>query len=379
MKKKILIMISRYSPGHKEGGPIRSMINLTNEFSDAYDFYILTHDRDHGDIFPYENIKVGAWNTFGNVNVYYANYKDFNHHLIRRLSLDKDIIYLCGPYYHYTRITLLLKVLGVIKKPIVIASMGSFSRGALQLKKWKKMTYLALTRFFGFYRNIYWSVSSEFEHQDLNRVFGEKTSQVYVAEDLPRKYLQEPLFPRKPKGTIHIIFISRISRIKNLDYVIDIVSQLRGDIKFSIYGYIEDQKYWSSCLKKLVAFPHNVTWSVHGEVSTEDVLKVFEQSDVFLFPTMSENYGHVIYESMASATVPIISDQTPWKDFNQLECGSVIPLHDKEQFINVCQTFIDMDEMTFDAWRKRAYQYAIKKYNHSISKSGYPIIFEAIK
>jgi len=378
MKKKILIMISRYSPGHKEGGPIRSMINLTNEFSSSYDFYILTHDRDHGDIYPYENIKVNTWNKFGDVHVFYANYKDFNRKLIKKLAEPMDIIYLCGPYYHYTRATLLLKVMRKLKQPIVIASMGSFSQGALSLKKYKKLAYIKLSKFLGFYKNIYWSVSSEFEKNDLISVFGEKKTKIFTAEDLPRKYLPQIKHRKKEKGSLHIIFISRISRIKNLDYVIDIVSKLKGDIKFSIYGYIEDQKYWGSCLKKLVSIPHHINWSVQGEVATEEVLQTFEQADVFLFPTMSENYGHVIYEALASATLPIISDQTPWQDFDQEKCGAVIPLHQMELFVKKCQEFVDMDEVTFNTWSANAFQYAIKKYEKSKEESGYPIIFEEI-
>lgn len=372
-------MISRYSPGHKEGGPIRSMINLTNEFSDAYDFYILTHDRDHGDIYPYEDIMVGKWNQFGNTHVYYAHYQSFNAKLIKKLSQEMDILYLCGPYYHYTRITLMLKVLKMIKKPIVVASMGSFSKGALELKKWKKLIYLTITKFLGFYKNIYWSASSVYEEKDILRIFERSKPNIFIAEDLPRKYLLKPLMPEKKQGALRIIFISRISRIKNLDYAIDIVSQLKGDIHFSIYGYIEDQKYWANCLKKLIAIPHHIKWSVHGEVSTEEVLHVFEKHDIFLFPTMSENYGHVIYESMASATVPVISDQTPWKDFSDTTCGYIVPLHDQVQFVESCQKLVDMDSKSFDLMRKRSYQYAIQKYEKSVAESGYPIIFEVMK
>ncbi len=371
-------MISRYSPGHKEGGPIRSMINLTNEFSSSYDFYILTHDRDHGDISPYENIIVNTWNKFGDVQIYYANYKNFHSKLIKELAQQMDIIYLCGPYYHYTRATLWLKFFNQIKQPIVIASMGSFSKGALSLKRYKKLIYIGLTRFLGFYKNIYWSVSSLFERNDLVSIFKDKNTKIFIAEDLPRKYLPQITSRKKHKNTLHIIFLSRISRIKNLDFVIDIVSKLKGDIKFSIYGYIEDQKYWGSCLNKLVSIPHNINWSIHGEVSTEDVLQTFESADVFLFPTMSENYGHVIYESLAAATVPVISDQTPWQDLDTYQCGAVIPLHQMDMFVKKCQEFVDMDEETFQTWSVNAYDYAIKKYKKSKEESGYPIIFEDI-
>jgi hypothetical protein len=36
--------------------------------------------------------------------------------------------------------------------------------------------------------------------------------------------------------------------------------------------------------------------------------------DLFLFPTLGENYGHVISEALASGCPVVISDQTPWRN-----------------------------------------------------------------
>lgn len=59
------------------------------------------------------------------------------------MTEDADLIYVCGPYNDYAYKTLLLKRIGRIKKPVVVASMGSFSAGALQIKSHKKR-YLCL-------------------------------------------------------------------------------------------------------------------------------------------------------------------------------------------------------------------------------------------
>ena len=47
-KRRILILNGRYLPGYKDGGPVRSIKNLTDRLGEKYDFRILTVDRDHG-------------------------------------------------------------------------------------------------------------------------------------------------------------------------------------------------------------------------------------------------------------------------------------------------------------------------------------------
>ncbi len=54
--------MGRYLPGYKDGGPIRSIKNLTDILGDEYDFYIVCQDRDQGDTMPYQNIRYGEWN-----------------------------------------------------------------------------------------------------------------------------------------------------------------------------------------------------------------------------------------------------------------------------------------------------------------------------
>lgn len=47
--RKILILAGRYLPGYKDGGPLRTLINLTDALGDEYEFYIACFDRDQGE------------------------------------------------------------------------------------------------------------------------------------------------------------------------------------------------------------------------------------------------------------------------------------------------------------------------------------------
>lgn len=95
-KKVILIITGRYLPGYKDGGPVRSVKNLVDCLGEEYQFRILTCDRDHGDTQPYPNVKVNEWNQVGDAQVYYVKPKGFSGSVIRSLSVEADLLYVCG-------------------------------------------------------------------------------------------------------------------------------------------------------------------------------------------------------------------------------------------------------------------------------------------
>ena len=137
--KKVIILMGRYCPGHKDGGPIRSIANLTGLLGDEYLFHVVCLDRDAGDALPYKNIKRNEWNCVGKAWVWYLPPGGFTFSTIHFLTRDADVIYSCGFYDDYGYKTLLLKRFGFLKKTrIAVASMGTFSPGALAIKYLKK-------------------------------------------------------------------------------------------------------------------------------------------------------------------------------------------------------------------------------------------------
>ena len=107
--RKILIIMGRYLPGYKDGGPVRSIKNLIDRLGNEYDFHILTADRDHGDEQPYLSIKVREWNPVGNAKVFYVEPCGFNEETVLNCAKGMDMIYICGSFNEYARTTLKLK------------------------------------------------------------------------------------------------------------------------------------------------------------------------------------------------------------------------------------------------------------------------------
>ena len=70
---RILIVVGRYLPGFRAGGPIRSIANTVDWLGDEFEFQIVTADRDIGDKCPYPGIRRDDWQMVGKGQVRYVS------------------------------------------------------------------------------------------------------------------------------------------------------------------------------------------------------------------------------------------------------------------------------------------------------------------
>lgn len=374
--KKILILTGRYLPGFKDGGPVRSIVNLVDCFGDKYEIKIMCTDRDHGDTESYPDISVYDWNDVRGAKVFYVPPKGYALSLIKRLADDADIVYCCGPYNDYAISAMLLNRMGLIRCPFVVASMGSFSPEAYAIKGGKKRLFVAVMKMLGFFRKVTWSVTSKREEDELKAVIGQKAKTI-IAEDLPRKGIIAHDH-KKEESSLKVIFLSRISRKKNLLKAVQALNGISGNlnITFDIYGNMEDPDYYSECEAVLKELPENIKWEYKGLADSDEVPGIWAKYDVFLFPTMGENYGHVIAEAMSGGCVPVISDQTPWMDLNENGCGCVIPLEKTEEFTKALEALASLSSAEMEKMAANAQDYIRRHNEESINNSGYLKIFE---
>lgn len=285
-----------------------------------------------------------------------------------------DLIYLCGFFDDYGYKILLLNRLNMLHgKPVAVASMGTFSEGALSQKALKKRIFIGCCKAFGF-RNMKWSVTSELELGDVKRNIG-KDAECMIAEDLPRSNVPGRR-QREYREYLDVVFLSRISPMKNLSGAIKCLKNLQANVRFTIYGPKEDGVYWSSCLKELDNLPSNICWSYKGDVLSEEVQEKLQQHEIFLFPTKGENYGHVIFEALSVGCIPVISDQTPWNIIAQRGAGYVLPITDEmEEFTTALEELARLSEWKKLEMSKKAVQIAREKLNQAKNENGYRTLF----
>lgn len=373
-KKDILIIMGRYLPGYKDGGPVRSIKNLVDYLGDEYNFKILTCDRDHGDTESYLNIKVNEWNQVGKASVYYVPPKGFKFSIIKKLSKEVDLIYCCGCFNDYAINTLILKRLKQIKIPVVVAAMGLFSPMEFKLKYKKKKLFTTVFNILGMFKNIYWSATSEMEINEIKKQV-RTNDNFFIAEDLPRKVDDTPIIKKKEVGKLKVVWISRIAPKKNLKGAIKILQQVEGDVDFVIYGPKHVSEYWNECEEELKKLPRNVKWSWGGSIESENVVEILKQHHVFLFPTFGENYGHVIQEALSAGCPTILSDQTPWRDLEKNNVGYVYGIEEIGNFKIAIEKYLSMNQCEFQEISNNAKKYSSNNINSKVENTGYRDIF----
>lgn len=372
--KKILIVMGGYLPGYKYGGPVQTVKNMTDCLGDEYDFRVLTVDRDYGDNTAYSNIRYDDWNPIGKTKIWYVTPKGFSQDIIQQMEKEIDLFYVFGCFEDYARLIMRMKRAGKLKKPVVMAPMGCFSPGAFRIKYVKKKTYITACKLFGWFRNVVWCVTGEQDQEDVRHIIGEG-AMCYIAENIPRQMNQMPEPVYKEKGVLRVVFLSRISPKKNLDYAVEILRNVKGQVIFDMYGVMEDRAYFSLCEERMNTLPENIVCQYHGEIEPYRTLEIFSQYHVFLFPTKGENFGHVIYEAMAGGCIPVISDQCPWKDLETKQAGRVLPLNDVDAYVDAMQKLIDMDHDEYGQWQKRTAEYA-REFGKRADGNGYRKVFE---
>jgi glycosyltransferase involved in cell wall biosynthesis len=347
-KPVILTFIRHYLPGFKYGGPSRSVFNMVQHLGGEYEFKIVTYDRDWGDTKPYDGVMPNQWQYSNGAMVYYFSPESCTLKGISNLvtNVHHDVLYLNSFFDQAFTVRLLLaRRMGYLPtKPIVVAPRGEFEEGSISLKHKKKCVYIRLARFFGLYSKVIWQASSQLEALDIRKHMKSDCNVIYVALNLPTILIPSTSNTLCTRSTtdsagFRAVFLSRISREKNLDYALRVLSRVVAKVDFDIYGPIEDATYWKECEVLIRELPPNVSVTYLGSVKHSQVADVFSQYDLFFFPTSGENYGHVIVEALTAGTPVLISDRTPWSSLEVDGLGWVRDLAQMDSFVKTIENY----------------------------------------
>ncbi|MFA5973315.1 MAG: glycosyltransferase family 4 protein [Lentimicrobiaceae bacterium] len=370
-KPIILIFIAHYLPGYKSGGPVRSICNIVEALSEEFEFRIITSDRDYKESNPYVGIKPNQWQYVGNAQVFYLTPDAFNlKYIVKLLSKTAyDVLYINSFFDPITTIRLLIgRRIGLIpEKPVVLAPRGELDLGCMNLKYVKKKLYIQFAKFFGLYKEITWHASSNYEVLDIMRIMNVKPDLIQIALNIPTlaKDNEDYFVPiAQDIEGLKLIFLSRISREKNLDYALKVLSLVKAHLIFDIYGTIEDPKYWDECRELILKLPSNIKVNYRGNIIHAKVAQIFSQYDLFFFPTRGENYGHVIIESLTNGTQVLISKTTPWRNLETDRLGWDFDLASIKSFVNVIENLASQNiEQRFEL-RKIVKTAMLKRLNY---------------
>jgi len=344
-KPVILLFTTSYLPGYKAGGILRTIVNTVDHLNRYYDFKIVTLDRDLGDEEAYSDIETETWQKVGNAYVYYLG-KGIGlagrvKELIRTTAFD--VIHLNSFFdpVFTIKIIRLHWLRSFNKRQIILAPRGELNNTQLKFKWHKKYIYILFFRIFKLDSRIIYHASDRQEANDISTALGIPFSRIRMAQDLPKLINMEVKADNyNPQNELlKVLFLSRISKEKNLKYAIEVLQKIREHICFDIYGPVEDAGYWQECRNAISQLPENISVRYCGIVHPEKVDEIMQEYDLFFLPTFAENFGHAIAEALANGLPVLISSNTPWTGLTGKGLGWDIDLNNEQAFVNVMEQF----------------------------------------
>lgn len=359
---KILTFTGFYLPGYKGGGPIKTIKNLVEQTGDEISFKIITSDRDLGDAVPYTTIDRGSWNKVGKAEVFYTKPSTSGYIQVVKILNKKnyDIVYLNS--FFSTRYSFFpLLIAKALKQKIVLAPRGEFSEGAMSLKAQKKFMFIKLYKSLRLHRGTIFQASSDYEAEDIRKLLGSSVD-IQIAENISAKEFIGVL-PVRNIRTLNMVFVSRISPMKNLLTALEILKTVKQLVNYEIYGPIEDCEYWSECEAVIEALPTNIQVEYKGELYPDDVLSTLSKYDALFIPTKGENYGHVIAEGLCAGLPLLIADTTPWRNLKEQRIGWDLSLNNPDSFIAAIDELALMSPDKHHQMRENVLKWAKNKFS----------------
>jgi glycosyltransferase involved in cell wall biosynthesis len=355
----VLILCDYYLPGYKAGGPIRSIYNLTSEIVRFFKIKIITRDRDLGDKKAYsKDKKERCCNSVIYMSSGLLSFIKMVEHI---KNAKNSVIYLNSFFsLKYSILPVLAnKLLFKSKRKIVLNPRGELLNEAIKIKPRKKYIYIYIANLLKFYEPIYWQVTDPAEKKQVQKIF-KPGKKIYELTNITKHEPHQKRYILKENDTLKLVYISRITKKKNLIETIKIIRRLKGDIQFDIWGPIEDHRYWRQCLRLIEKTPKNIKIRYMGEVEHRMVPSIMLKYHFLILLSLSENFGHVIAEAINSGVPVIISDRTPWGRRGWQDFGIIVSLQEKEEIMKILQEIVSWGNRSYFKQKERIYGYLEK-------------------
>lgn len=205
------------------------------------------------------------------------------------------------------------------KTPLVVSPRGMLEKWSLEQKYFKKKLALHLYQMH-FLRSAAMFFATARDEATSIRRLGLRQPIAIIPNGI-----EIPII--SPRGMKHhskkrqVLFLSRIHPKKGLIDLIDAWKATQPkDWQLAIAG--PDEGGFLSVVKRHITESGlDASIKYIGSVNGEEKSDLFFNSDLFVLPTFSENFGIVIAEALAHGVPVITTKGTPWSDIDKHNCG----------------------------------------------------------
>src|SRR6184192_1310044 len=156
-------------------------------------------------------------------------------------------------------------------------------------------------------------------------------------------------------GAIHLLYVGRISKEKDLDVLAQAYRQLRSE-GLPIQLYLVGDGPYLQALNK--ALPEAV---FTGYLRGKELAAAYASADVFVFPSTTDTFGNVVIEAQASGVPVIVSDTGGPKELVEANVNGVVTKsHDVEDLARAIRDLVN-DERKRDQMSQQARQAVVDR------------------
>lgn len=143
------------------------------------------------------------------------------------------------------------------------------------------------------------------------------------------------------EGGFNVLFLSRIQVKKGIEHLIDAAARLRerGTHVNVLVAGTGDEEYVQAMRARVEAASLEDRFVWTGHVGGDLKNSLYSACDVFALPTSQENFGFVFFESLASATPVITTDQVDTRFEIERSGGGVIIPQTGTAFADAIESF----------------------------------------
>lgn len=209
-------------------------------------------------------------------------------------------------------LTLFAIVAVLCRTKLILSPRGMLEYWVLHKKKVKKSIALKTYVWFLFRRSAVIVASSEQEKRSIQRVFNCHHIKV-ISNGYAGKIYERSEMENK---RLSIVYFGRIHKKKGLDILIDSVKKLETDYILRIVGCEKNE------CEDLIKDVNNI--ETYPFMGYDGLKKILLQSQIFVFPTQSENFGNSILEALAHGIFVITTKESSWWSLNEQKGGMLI-------------------------------------------------------